>query len=150
MKTATTRLVFSIAIAWCTLIPNASTQSNQDIRKYTHIKYIVWQIQEENYAKAIELCEKRIQENPDDLEPLFGMAMAYGQMGQIEKAMDYVKQAIDGGMPFERFLVGPRKLLEPLSTSKAFKAYAKGRTVELLHGPMLGNVTTASAKFWIR
>ncbi|MBT5830291.1 MAG: tetratricopeptide repeat protein, partial [Candidatus Latescibacteria bacterium] len=150
MRTATIRLVFGIVIACCTLISNASAQSNQEIRKYTNVKYMVWQVQAGNYEKAIELCEKRLQKNPDELEPLFGLAMAYGQMGQIEKAMGFVKRAVEGGMPFERFLVGPRKLLEPLSTSKAFRAYAKGHTVELLHGPMLGDVTTNSAKFWVR
>lgn len=148
MKMKTTFLC--VVIAWCALMSNAYAQSNQDIRKYTNVKYMVWQVHEGNYDKAIELCEARLERSPDDLEPLFGLAMVYGQMGQIEKAMAYVKQAVDGGMPFERFLVGPRELLAPLSASEAFQAYAKGRMVDLLHGPMLGNVTSTGAQFWVR
>lgn len=54
-------------------------------------------------------------------------------------------------MPVERFLVGPRNVLAPLTGSAEFKRFLKEHPAgELLHGPMLGAVTHRSARFWIR
>ena len=65
--------------------------------------------------------------------------------------MTYVKKAVDGGMPVERFLVGPRNCLAPLTDSAEFKRFLEKHPAgQLLHGPMLGAVTHRSARFWIR
>jgi alkaline phosphatase D len=85
-----------------------------------------------------------------DLEALYTLAIVYAKKGDIEKSFSYMKKAVDGGLPFERFLVGPRDLLKPLTDSTQFQEFSKKYVVELLHGPMLGCVTHSGAKFWIR
>lgn len=102
------------------------------------------------YDAAVEHFEGYLNEHPKDLESMYGMAVACAQKQEIDKAVTYVQKAVDEGLPFARFLVGPRDLLKPLTSSPEFKTLAEKYTVELLHGPMLGCVTESSVKFWIR
>jgi len=102
------------------------------------------------HDNAIKQFENYLKKHPGDLESLYGLAAAYAQKKDIGKAMAYTGQAIDAGLPFGRFLAGPRDLLKPLTDSAEFKNLAKKHAAELLHGPMLGCVTDSSAKFWVR
>jgi len=101
-------------------------------------------------ADAAKYCRELLAKDPNDLESLFNLAVAEAQMGNLNVAMDTVKQAVDRGLPFDRFLVGPRQVLQPLTESTAFKEYATSRKVQLAHGPLLGSVTSQSARFWVR
>jgi len=102
------------------------------------------------YDAAVEHFEGYLSEHPKDLESIYGLAVAYAQKQEIDKAVAYVQKAVDEGLPFARFLAGPRDLLKPLTSSSQFKVLAEKYAVELLHGPMLGCVTGSSAKFWVR
>lgn len=99
---------------------------------------------------AINHFDTYLNGHPGDLESLYGLAVAHAQKHDIPKAIKHTRQAIDGGLPFTRFLAGPRGLLKPLTDSAEFKILAEKHAVELLHGPMLGCITDSSAKFWIR
>jgi len=101
-------------------------------------------------ADAAKYCRELLAKDPNDLESLFNLAVAEARMGNSDAAMDAVKQAVDRGLPFDRFLVGPREVLQPLTASAAFKAIAASRKVQLAHGPLLGSVTPQSARFWVR
>jgi len=102
------------------------------------------------YDAAIEHYEDYLSEHPKDLESIYGLAVAFAQKQEIDKAVKYVQQAVDEGLAFARFLAGPRDLLKPLTSSTEFKVLAEKYAVELLHGPMLGCMTDSSAKFWVR
>ncbi|MDW7680213.1 MAG: alkaline phosphatase D family protein, partial [bacterium] len=67
-----------------------------------------------------------------------------------DSAFQTMKIAIEKGLPFERFLAGPRDLLKPLTESTEFKQLVAEKKIQLLHGPMLGCVSENSAKFWVR
>jgi len=108
------------------------------------------QIVDGKYDAAIEHFEDYLSKHPKDLESMYGLAVAYAQKQDTDKAIVYVMQALDEGLPFSRFLAGPRDLLKPLTESAEFKALEKKNSVELLHGPMLGCITNTSAKFWVR
>ncbi|MCH8119743.1 MAG: alkaline phosphatase D family protein [Planctomycetes bacterium] len=108
------------------------------------------QIVDGKYDTAIEHFEDYLGKHPKDLESMYGLAVAYAQKQDTAKAIVYVEQALDEGLPFSRFLAGPRDLLKPLADSAEFKALAKKHNAELLHGPVLGCVTDTSAKFWVR
>jgi alkaline phosphatase D len=99
---------------------------------------------------AIADMDGYLKKNPGDLESMYGLAVAYSQKRDIGRAIEYVKKAVDVGLPFGRFLAGPRDLLEPLTGSDEFKALAKKYGEELVHGPMLGCVTDSGANFWVR
>lgn len=99
---------------------------------------------------AVKFCLAFLEKNPDDLESHFILAVAYAQQKDVAKAMAHVEKAVAGGLDFGRFLAGPRDLLAPLTGSDAFKAFAKKHPTPLVHGPMVGSVTDASARFWVR
>jgi len=99
---------------------------------------------------AIKGANDYLAEHPGDLESLYCLAVAYATLKQPDKAMEYVKQAVAGGLPIGRFLAGPRNLLAPLTETKAFRDFAAARPVELIHGPVLGAMTDTSVKVWVR
>ena len=102
------------------------------------------------FDAAVKDMEKYLQKNPGDAESLYGLTVAYAQKQDTAKALDYLNQALDAGLPFNRFLAGPRDLLEPLAESEKFKKLAKKHGSELIHGPMLGCMTESSVRFWVR
>ena len=108
------------------------------------------QIVDGQYDAAIKHFEDYLSKHPKDLESMYGLVVAYTQKNNITTAMAYLEKAIDEGLPFSRFLAGPRDLLKPLTDSAEFKELAQKYRTELLHGPMLGCVTDTSAKFWVR
>ena len=95
-------------------------------------------------------CRAYLEEHPDDLESLYCLAAAHARNGELEEAMAYVRRAVEAGLPFGRFLAGPRDLLKPLTESDPFKAFAAEHPVTVLHGPTLGCVTDHSATIWVR
>jgi len=76
------------------------------------------------YDAAIRSGEGYLKDHPQDLESFYVLAIAYARKGEIETSVSYVKKAVAGGLPFERFQAGPRDLLQPLYESDAFKALA--------------------------
>jgi alkaline phosphatase D len=100
--------------------------------------------------KAAELCRARLRSDPRDAESLFVLTVAQARMGQLDSAMETVARALDAGLPFGRFLAGPRDLLAPLTGTPAFRELADRQAVEIVHGPMLGAVTARRARFWVR
>ncbi|MFU8862123.1 MAG: alkaline phosphatase D family protein [Cyclonatronaceae bacterium] len=91
-----------------------------------------------------------LQRFPDNLEALFNLSVALAHQGRIEEAMGTLRTAVELGLPFERYLAGPRSVLVPLVDSPEFGSFAEAYNLPLLHGPMLGQVTTSSAAFWVR
>ena len=95
-------------------------------------------------------CRELILDDPNDLESYYNLTVALAKLDKINEAMDTLKAAVKKGLPFERFLAGPRDILKHLSQSEPFKVYASKYKVEILHGPMLGKVSDKSASFWVR
>ena len=103
--------------------------------------------------RAIELAEARLNQHQGESgygEPWFIKAIALAQLNRIDAAEEAMLMAIVDGMPFDRFLAGPRELLEPLSATETFTAHAARPKNAIVHGPMLGAVTDTSARVWIR
>lgn len=100
--------------------------------------------------RAAQLCRGRIKQDPQDAESLFVLAVALAQLDSLQQALQATQRALDVGLPFERFLAGPRSLLAPLTATSEFAALHRQHPVQLLHGPLLGAVTDSSARFWAR
>jgi alkaline phosphatase D len=102
------------------------------------------------YDEAIEYSRSLLESEPNDTEALFNLSIALSLKGNYDGAVESMRMALENGLPFARFLVGPRELLEPLQQTKQYLHYASLYKQQLLHGPMLGCVTDRSAKFWVR
>ena len=100
--------------------------------------------------KALNKLEKYRKQHPDESETYYCLALAYARTGQTEKAMQSVHEALECGLPFGRFLAGPKSLAKPLLESEQFQKLAEKKDIELLHGPMVSDVTDTTAEFWAR
>jgi len=80
----------------------------------------------------------------------YGLALAHSAAGDKKEALDHAQQALDAGLPLDRFLAGPRDLLARLYKVSGFKKLVKQGEALLVHGPSVGAVTDQSARFWVR
>lgn len=101
-------------------------------------------------AEALAAFEAVLERRPKDAEALFGLAAAAAHAGDLKKAMAAVAQALDEGLPIERFVAGPRGWTKPLVESAEFQELWQARGGTLIHGPMVGCVTDSGARFWVR
>ena len=83
-------------------------------------------------------------------ERCFVLAMAACRQGDAAAAYNYAKEAVDRGLPPERLQAGPREVLAPLYAHSEFDEWMASKRKPLLHGPLLGSLTDASARFWVR
>jgi alkaline phosphatase D len=140
----------SILLCLCITVVSVSPHAHAQT-KITHTKYMFHHLEAGEIDELIDYLSNRPEKDPPDLEPLFGLAAAYAEKGDVKTALTYVQRAVNADMPVERFLVGPRNVLAPLTGSAEFKRFLKEHPAgELLHGPMLGAVTHRSARFWVR
>ncbi len=140
------RILLFICLTLFLFVPATCAQEQYKKQNRDAISQIV----DGKYDAAIEHFEDYLGKHPKDLESMYGLAVAYTQKKNLTTAMAYIDKTLDEGLPFGRFLAGPRDLLKPLTDSAEFKALVKKHRVEFLHGPMLGCVTDTGAKFWVR
>ena len=100
--------------------------------------------------EAIDHFQRYLGVHSNDLESLYGLTVAFARKGELGKAVEYAQKAVKLGLPFQRFLAGPRSLLAPLTRTPQFKQMIRKYGTELLHGPLLGSMTENSARFWVR
>jgi len=96
-----------------------------------------------------------LETHPDDPESMFIMALLHTQRSRVDQAMPWVRRAVEHGMPVGRFIAGPRDLLGALHESPPWREFLKRRLADhpdevLVHGPMVGSVTSRGAAFWVR
>jgi alkaline phosphatase D len=100
--------------------------------------------------EAVKKCEQVLASEPNDLESMFNLTVARCALKDYKGAAESMTRAVEGGLPFGRFLAGPREMLKPLRDTEEFRGYAARYKAQLIHGPMLGCLTDTSAKFWVR
>ena len=103
-----------------------------------------------NPEQGLKRCQAYLEANPNHLESLYNLTIAYCQLGDHGKALATMRRALEAGLPPGRFIAGPRDLLAPLAETPEFRQFAARRAHRLIHGPMLSCVTDRSAKFWVR
>lgn len=108
-------------------------------------------IEEGRHEEAIEHLHQQLEDIPGDPEFFYGLAVAHGRTGEIDTAVDYARKALDAGLSPGRFLAGPRELHGPLQEAGALRdLLGRRHDADYVHGPMLGAVTDAQARFWVR
>ncbi|MFP4366470.1 MAG: PhoD-like phosphatase N-terminal domain-containing protein, partial [Bacteroidales bacterium] len=86
----------------------------------------------------------------DDAEAYYVLAVAHTKLNDLDSAMYYVQKAVSSGLPKERFAAGPYPFFEDLYNSEQYQRWFERQDIELVHGPMLGNVFDNKAVFWAR
>lgn len=107
-------------------------------------------IAEGRARETADFCETHIARNPNAMEARFNLVAAYCALGRLGDAARAMKAAIDAGLPLERFMAGPRRILAPLYETELFRRALAERGSILVHGPLLGDVVQGRARFWIR
>lgn len=93
----------------------------------------------------------RSQNSPiDEAERHYVLAIADCMQGKRDAAIQNLKQAVQAGLPIERVLAGPRDLFEPLSGDSGYRTWLAAKSKDLLHGPMLSDLSDTTAEFWVR
>jgi alkaline phosphatase D len=100
--------------------------------------------------KAALYIRELLSETPNDPEFLYTMSIAQCQLNDIHGALRSIEEALSKGLPFERFLAGPRDLLHPLTEMEGFQEVSSRYDILLIHGPLVGCLTDTSATFWVR
>jgi alkaline phosphatase D len=117
-------------------------------KKYT--RALISMITTGQLDEAVAEYERRLVQEPEDLECHFGLAIAHAHRGELDKAITHTARALEMGLPIGRFHAGPRNLTRKLTDSPGFRKLAAKNPVELIHGPMVGSVTHSSARVWVR
>ncbi|MBT7983414.1 MAG: hypothetical protein HN584_12690, partial [Akkermansiaceae bacterium] len=102
------------------------------------------------FQSAISELKAYLKKAPHDEETLFCLALAYSGSGDGAEALNYAKKAMSEGLPLERFIAGPRSLNEELLKTDKFVEMMRSSSVKLVHGPMIGDLSTDSVKIWVR
>ena len=100
--------------------------------------------------KARNILNLHLEQNPGDAESLFMLGLFHAQQGDLEQAEASMKSSLDAGLPPGRLIAGPRSMFEPICETELLQSIHDRFTNELVHGPMLGNVTDQKASFWGR
>jgi alkaline phosphatase D len=98
---------------------------------------------------AVKYCQQRLRENEDDPEIYYMLTLAYSALGQLNESEAAMEKALALGMPFGRFIAGPRELIRPIVGGEVYQQHLSNAS-PLVHGPMLGDLTATGARCWVR
>lgn len=85
---------------------------------------------------------------PREPETHYMLAFAHARAGRHQAALDAIDQAVQAGLPVERFVAGT-KTFEPLHAEARFQRIQDSMR-RPAHGPMLGCLTGSTVKVWLR
>jgi len=138
------------------LIHHFDAQAQKKSSKYLsgqykkHHRPIMAKLGMGQFQSAILDLKSYLKKAPHDEETLYCLALAYSGSGNGDKALDYTKKAMSEGLPLERFIAGPRSLNRELLNNDGFVEMVRSSSVKLVHGPMIGDLTSDSVKIWVR
>ena len=100
------------------------------------------------FAKAVKELGKGDSQASENQYVLMLNALAERR---VTDAVRHAQKALDAGLPFGRLVAGPRDALQPLYATGDYTGWLQKQSgLKLLHGPMLGRVTSGGASFWVR
>jgi alkaline phosphatase D len=140
----TAQIIFSLGM-WV-----AKAQEYRNIQYKKQNRDQITAIVKGDVESALKYSQDYLDKYPKDLEALYIESLAYTQMNEIDMAMSSLRKALSLGMPFGRFLSGPRNLFQKLYASDEFQILAQDQNISMIHGPVLGAVTATSARIWLR
>jgi alkaline phosphatase D len=116
-------------------------------------QYALRLLQTERAAEALEYVDEFQGRFPGymDQEIWFMRSMAQSHLGRLDESAESMSMAIETAeLPPQRFLAGPRRMFAPLHSHEAFIALWEKHKNDLVHGPMLGDMSDSSVRVWVR
>jgi alkaline phosphatase D len=131
--------------------PKPQLELEERDKQYKRIHQFALRMILDSRISEMETFLKSYLENyPSDEETYYLLSILHARQGQIVQAVEAAQRAVELGLPLGRFVAGPRDLFAPLLSSEPFRQLIGRDSDELVHGPMVGNVTDRSAAFWVR
>jgi alkaline phosphatase D len=149
-----------VALVLCWFPPTVASQScaqNKPAKKkrapqYKRVHQAALELIEKGeHDKAVAQLSSFSEKNPDDAETYYMLAVASSFANKPADARGYWALAVGKGLPPGRLIAGPRDLVKAVHADDNFKSrYLKDNQYRIVHGPMVGDVTSTSAKIWLR
>lgn len=124
---------------------------NGDVKRIA--QYALRLLQTDRPEEALAYVDEYQERFPGymDQEIGFMRTMAQSQLGRLNQAVESMKKAIEeAGIPPQRFLAGPRRMFTQLHSHQAFVSLWETHKNDLVHGPMLGDMSESSVRVWVR
>ncbi len=102
------------------------------------------------WAQCIELANENLAKDPKDSEWIVQRGLAEARVEKFDAAIASFEQAIEMGVAPQRFVGEARNVMKPVAGKEPLKSWLAKHSKALLHGPMLGNLTSTSVDFWVR
>lgn len=115
----TVQIIFSLGM-WV-----AKAQEYRNIQYKKQNRDQITAIVKGDVESALKYSQDYLDKYPKDLEALYIESLAYTQMNEIDMAMSSLRKALSLGMPFGRFLSGPRNLFQKLYARDEFQILAQ-------------------------
>lgn len=94
--------------------------------------------------------ERRNNSTVDQAEKHVVRALAASLQKDGATALKEARLAVKHGAEFGRFVAGPKDAFAPLHQAAGFAEWASSIGQDLVHGPMIGDVSASSARVWLR
>ena len=103
------------------------------------------------YEEARSFLQEHLEGHPRDSETHYLMAVWHARQGEFEESARWMRKALDFGLPPGRVVAGPRALFRgAVESSDWYREQSSRFDHQLVHGPLLGNLTHDGASFWVR
>ena len=88
--------------------------------------------------------------HPADAESPYLLGLLECRLGNFDEAADWMRKAIQLGLPPDRVIAGPRSIVNAAAAHPFFRQLLTAQGNRPVHGPLVGNVSERSAAFWFR
>ncbi len=103
------------------------------------------------FDEAKTFLIEHLDSHPTDSESHYLMGIWHARQSQTEEAANWFEKAIELGLPEGRVAAGPRGLLRNIDRRNAFfDSLDNELKTQLVHGPLVGNLSDSGASFWVR
>ncbi|MFP6675019.1 MAG: alkaline phosphatase D family protein [Pirellulaceae bacterium] len=100
--------------------------------------------------EAVEVLIARMEKFPSDGEWVYQRSIALAQQGKLDESIKLLQTALRMDVPLGRVVADSHDLLEPLRKLDTFQKLLNRNGQQPTQGPMVGSVTSNSAKIWLR
>ncbi len=131
--------------------PQPQMTLKREGKQYKRVhQYALRMINHDRLDVADEFLTNWAKKNPNDAETQYMLGVLAARRNQGDKAVSFMKRAVELGLPEGRIVAGPRALFEGVKEHAYFAGLIDKHEFKPIHGPLVGNVTSMSASIWVR